>query len=230
MSKVLVLVACVCGVAQDRPEFADGRRARDRADVGALQELIENARQAGSIAKTQQRLAQLNFYLCEAAYVEGKNDLIKGAAEEGLAAAEKAAAIDPSLSEAHRLQSDLAAMLITLVPDGVAKYGARTSVEAQKALELDPKSANALISRGLGYFYTPEQYGGNKEKAFELLKKAAELVPAYDTPHLILAQFYLASDQKEDAVREIDEALRLDPERRFSRNTRAAIVSAKTGK
>jgi tetratricopeptide (TPR) repeat protein len=229
MSKVLmVCVACLSGLAQDSPEFADGRKARDKADVEALQKLIENTRQ--SSAKAQLRVAQIDFYLCEAAYVEGKNDLIKVAAEEGLAAAEKASALDPSSSEAHRLQSDLSAMLIALVPDGIAKYAARTSIEAQKALDLDPKNANALISRSLAYFYTPEQYGGSKAKAFELLKKAAELVPAYDTPHLILAQFYLASDRKEDALREIEEALRLNPERRFSRNTQAAIVGAKTGK
>jgi tetratricopeptide (TPR) repeat protein len=231
MSRVLVVfVACVCGAAQDRPEFADGRKARDQADVGALQKMIENTRQAASTAKTQLRVAQLDFFLCEAAYVQGKNDLIKGAAEEGLAAAEKATTLDPSSSEAHRLRSDLAAMLIALAPDGVAKYGARTSVEAQNALELDPNNANALSSRSLGYFYTPEQYGGDKDKAFELLKKAVQLVPAYDTPHLLLAQLYNASDRKEDAVREINEAVRLNPERRFSLNTQAAIVGAKTGK
>lgn len=231
MSKMLVgLVACLCGLAQDSAEFADGRRARDKADVDTLQKLAESTRQARSTAKTQLRVAQLDFYLCEAAYVQGKNDLIKGAAEEGLAAAEKACELDPSSSEAHRLQCDLAAILITNSPDGIARYAARSGIEAQKALDLEPKNANALISRGLGYFYTPEQYGGNKEKAFEFLKKAAELAQAYDTPHLILAQFYLASDRKEDAVREIDEALRLNPDRRFSRNTQAAIVGAKTGK
>jgi tetratricopeptide (TPR) repeat protein len=229
MSKMLVVcVACLCGLAQDSPEFADGRKARDKADVEALQKLIENTRQ--SSAKAQLRVAQLDFYLCEAAYVEGKNDLIKVAAEEGLSAAEKTSALDPSSSEAHRLQSDLSAMLITYSPDGIAKYAARTSIEAQKALDLDPKNANAFISRSLAYFYTPEQYGGNKEKAFELLKKAAELVPAYDTPHLVLAQLYLTTNRKEDALREIEEALRLNPERRFSRNTKATIVGTKAGK
>lgn len=231
MSRALVVfVACACCLAQDSAEYVDGRKARDKADVATLQKLIERERQAGSAAKAQQRLAQLDFFLCEAAYVESKNELVKGAAEEGLAAAEKAAALDPNSSEAHRLQSDLAAMLIRYSPDGVAKYGSRSSVEAQKALELDPNNVNALISRSLGYFYTPEQYGGSKEKAFELLKKAVQLVPKFDTPHLFLAQLYAASEHKEEAVREIGEAVRLNPERRFSRNTQAAILGGKTAK
>src|SRR5450759_5283595 len=112
MNKVLVVfVACLCGMGQDSSEFADGRKARDKADVEGLHKQIASARLAGSTAKTELRLAQLDFYLCEAAYVQGNKDLSKGAAEEGLAAAEKAAALEPASSEAHRLQSDLAAML-----------------------------------------------------------------------------------------------------------------------
>jgi tetratricopeptide (TPR) repeat protein len=227
MNKVLVVfVACLCGMGQDSSEFADGRKARDKADVEGLREQIESARLAGSTAKTELRLAQLDFYLCEAAYVQGKKDLIRGAAEEGLAAAEKAAALDPASSEAHRLQSDLAAMLIPYSADGAAKYGARTSIEAQKALDLDPKNANACMSRGLAYFYTPEAYGGSREKGFELVKKAAQLFPSFDTPHLVLSQMYLAADRKDDALREISEALRLNPDRRYSRNAYQQVVPA----
>ncbi|HEV2687581.1 MAG TPA: tetratricopeptide repeat protein [Bryobacteraceae bacterium] len=216
-------------VAQSDSQFAAAEKARDKADVPKLQEWVENARQAATgqnTASVQQWIALLDFYLCEASYVQGKNELIKGAAEEGFTAAEKAATLDPSSSEAHRLLGDLAVILIPYSAKGAVTYGKRSAVEADKALELDPKNTKALVSRGLAYFYTPAAAGGDKQKGFELLKKAAELDPTFDAPHTFLAQMYLSTGQKQDAVREIKEALRLNPDRRTAQMAYKTVMAA----
>jgi tetratricopeptide (TPR) repeat protein len=226
---VFLLIACTLIVhAQNDSKTAAAEKARDQADIPKLQELIENARHAAaerSTAGAQQWLALLNFYLTEAIYVQGKNELVRGAAEEGLAAAEKASALDPASSEAHRLQADMAVMLI---PNSTkdTNYAKRAVTEAEKALELDPKNAKAWVSRGLMYFYAPVGYGGDQEKALQVMKKAVELEPSFDVPHIFLAQMYLATNKKDEAVREINEALRLNPNRRSTQMTYKTLMAA----
>jgi tetratricopeptide (TPR) repeat protein len=228
---ILFLITCAlaCVQAQNETQSGAAEKARDTADIPTLQSLLEDARHAAaekSTAAAQHRIALLDFYLLEAIYVQGKNELMRSAAEEGFAAAEKAAALDPTSSEAHRLESDLAVMLIPYSANGGVNYGRRTAVEAANALELDPKNAKAWVSRGLGYFYTPVAAGGDKAKGIELLNKAAELDPSFDVPHIFLAQMYLATGKQPDALREIQEALRLNPDRRTAQMTYKTVMAA----
>lgn len=197
------------------------RKARDRADVEALRTAVESvqsqASQAGAF-QTYLRTAQLEQWLCEAAHAHQDDKLVKKSAEAGISAAEKAVQLSPDSSEAHRLLGDLLGELIPHVLAGGPRYGPRSTKEAEKAIELDPKNPNAFVARATNYFFAPAAFGGSKEKAIEMLKKAIELDPSSDTAHIRLAQVYLAQGQREDAVREINVARQLNPERVFTQH------------
>ena len=58
--------------------------------------------------------------------------------------------------------------------------------EAKKAIQLDPKSAQNYLSRGVGYYYLPSAFGGGVERAIPDFQKAIEL-----NPKLAEAQLWL---------------------------------------
>ena len=143
----------------------------------------------------------------------------------GISAAERAVALNPNSSEAHRLQGDLLGELIPHTFMGGMRYGKRAASELDKAMQLDPKNANAYVGRAIGYYFTPSAFGGSHEKAADLLKKAIEIDPASDTAHIWLAELYLADGRHNDASREIAEALRINPDRAFAKHVQELVLT-----
>src|SRR5207249_3600991 len=131
-----------------------------------------------------QKVAQLDYWLAEAAHAHNDDKLIKNAAQDGISAAEKAVALNPNSSEAHRLEGDLLGELIPHTFMGGMRLGKRAASELDKAIELDPRNANAHIGRAIGYYFTPATFGGSHSKAVDLLKKALEIDPENDTAHI----------------------------------------------
>lgn len=88
--------------------IAQAREARDRGDVQALQSMIASVQEeASGSGRAYIRLALFEDWLCEAARVHQDNKLLKEAAEAGVAAARKAARLDPDSSQAHWLAGDM---------------------------------------------------------------------------------------------------------------------------
>lgn len=218
----LGFIAAAPGQAQTEnssSELQAMRKARDSFNVPALQKAIDAARkqaQQKNTARAYEQLALLDFWLCEAGHGQNDDKLIKQAAGDGVAAAKKATELDPKSSEAHRLQGDLLGELIPHVFAGGMRYGRQSTSEIEKAIELDPNNVNAYIARAVSYFYTPSAFGGSHQKAAEMLKKAINLDAASDTAHIWLAQVYLGDNKRSDALREINEARQLNPERGFA--------------
>lgn len=188
---------------------------RDSGNAGALKAAVDESRR-GAGFEAQLRSAQLSFWLCEALYAVNRPGEIKAAAQAGIASAERAIQLQPNSSEAHRLLGDLLGQLIPHVFAGGMRYGARSSREIDKALQLDPKNAEAHIARATSYFYTPSAFGGSKEKAISELRTALELAPKSDTARIWLAQVYGDLKQMDRATEELREALRLNPQRKFT--------------
>ena len=238
---VVALLACAAplraqtvGAPDDRPEVAAARKSRDRAEVAQLRQLVEHARREAEETERFEaylRLALFNVWLCEAAEAHQNNEVFKQAAEGGVAAAERAVELNPQSSEAHQLLGDLLNQLIPHVFGGGMRYGKRSTDELDKAIELDPKNAEAYVSRAISYYYTPESFGGSRRKAFELLTKAAGIDPRADSPHIWLAMFHLEAGRARDALREINLARRANPDRSFTNFVYGQVTSAmKKGK
>ncbi|MBV9926608.1 MAG: hypothetical protein JOZ96_16430 [Acidobacteria bacterium] len=230
----LTLQAQTPGLPNDSPDVVAARQSRDRAEVARLQQVVGDARREAEGTKRFEaylRLALFNVWLCEAAEAHQNNEVFKRAAEEGVAAAEKAVELNPKSSEAHQLLGDLLNQLIPYVFGGGMRYGKRSTDELDKAIELDPRNAEAYVSRAISYYYTPESFGGSRPKAFELLTKAAEIEPHADSPHIWLAMFHLQAGRKRDALREINLARRANPDRSFTNFVYSQVTSAtKKGK
>jgi len=201
--------------------------ARDQADIPALHQFIAQAQadaKQKNTADAYERVAQLNLWLCEAGHVNNDNKTVKQGAQDGIAAAEKAVALNSNSSEAHRLNGDLTGELIGVVFMGGMRHGKHAGDEFDKAIQLDPNNAEAYTGRAIGYFFTPSTFGGSKDKAVEYLQKALSINPNLGRAHIWLAQVYQLEGKHEDAQREINEALRIDPDRRFAKDGAAKLA------
>jgi len=235
ISLSLAFMSGSAGIAQSPEEAAlvQARRARDLADVKALRAAIESGRNQVSQTRSFEnylRLALLEAWTCEAAHGLVDKQLLKEAAKAGVDAAEQAVKLNPNSSEAHRLLGDLLGELIPHVFAGGMRYGPRSTKEIEKAIELDPRNANAFVARATNYFFTPGMFGGSKQKAVEMLEKAIELDRLSDaavTAHIWLALVYADVGQWDNAQREIDEARKLKPDRVFGKFVYSRILSHK---
>jgi tetratricopeptide (TPR) repeat protein len=203
-------------LAAAQPTLDTARAARDSGDAATLRARIAEARKGASLAVLLQT-ALLNSWLCEALYAGKDTQGIKRAAQAGIDAAERAVRLAPNSSEAHRLLGDLLGQLIPHVFAGGVRYGARSTRELDRALELDPRNVEAHIARATSYFFTPGAFGGDKQKAIGHLRKALESDPNSDTAHLWLAQAYADLKQKESAQKEIEAARAINPNRGYTR-------------
>lgn len=162
--------------------------------------------------------------MCEAARLNGDSKGAKKAVEAGMAAARKAEELDDKSSEARRLLGQHLGNLMPMVFAGGMRHGARSTKELERALALDPKNAEAYVSRAVGYHFTPGMFGGSEEKALELLKKAIELDPKNENARIWLAQVYLELKKKNDALKEIQEARRINPARRYAQYVEQVVT------
>jgi tetratricopeptide (TPR) repeat protein len=173
----LLLAGASPAQADDNPEVVTARKARDQAEVESLRKVIDKARtesQQHETGEAYERLSQLELWLCEAAHGHHDDKHIQQAAEEGMAAAEKTVALNPSSSEAHRLEGDALGELIPHVFAGGMRYGRRSTAELDKALELDPRNVNAYIGRAIVYAANPER-ALDRVRILELANKAHSL-------------------------------------------------------
>ena len=96
------------------------------------------------------------------------------------------------------LLRDLLGQLIPLVFAGGMRHGAESTAELDRAIEVNPKNADAYVSRAHAYYFAPGMFGGSKLKAKEFLDKAITIAPFSDvaaTAYISLAQFDLAESR-----------------------------------
>jgi len=214
----------------DSPDRDAAQHSRDAADALTLQKLIQAA--AADAAKspgaeTQLRVALYNHWLVEVAGDLNEKNLEKSAAFAGRAAAEQAVSAAPDSPKAHALLGLLLGDCIAHTSMGGMRLGPRAQREFDKALQLDALNADAYIGEGIGKLMTPSTFGGSAAKALELFGKAAEIDPSSDTPHTWLALAHQRLGERDNALEEINRALALNPNRRWSQIVKGQIEKMK---
>ncbi len=196
---------------------ADFKNARDRQDRAALEnaarELAEAAARQPQDAQAQYRLAEADSYLAEVALELHDKDGAKTAAEAGIHAAERAVALEPRVAEYHRILGTLCGQVIPAHVLLALKYGRCARSSLDRAIELDPKSSKAYLSRGVGNYYLPSAFGGGAELAIHDFEKAIELNPKSAEAHLWLGIALRKMNRNAEARKEIGKSLELDPNR-----------------
>jgi len=191
--------------------------ARDRQDRAALQnqiaELSAEAQKAPRDAAAQYRLALASSYLAEVALELHDKSQAEHIAESGIHAAERAIELDSHNSEYYRVLGTLCGQVVPANLLAGFSYGKRAREAIGKALELDPKSPQAYLARGVGNYYLPEALGGGPAVAIPDFRKAIELDPKSAEAYLWLGLAERKDHHNGEARSAFSRALELDPNR-----------------
>ena len=127
-------------------------------------------------------------------------------AQLGIDACRKSIAADSNSAPAHYYLSVNQGQLARTRMLGALKLVSQMEKELLKAIELDAKFDYAGPERTIGLLYRDApSFGsvGNRSKARQHLRKAAELAPSYPDNHLILIESYLKWGESEPARLEL---------------------------
>ncbi|HVX65042.1 MAG TPA: tetratricopeptide repeat protein [Bryobacteraceae bacterium] len=191
--------------------------ARNRQDRGFLERAVREAKNAAqknsNDATAQYRLAQAQSFLAEVDLELKDKEAARVAAEAGIEAAERAVELQPKVAEHHRLLGTLCGQVVPAYALLAFKYGRCARASIDRAIELDPRSSRAYLSRGVGNYYLPAGLGGGPELAVRDFKKAIELDPKAAEAHLWLGIALRKLNRNAEARKEIAKSLELSPKR-----------------
>ena len=195
--------------------------SRDRQDREALEKQIAILRGAAekqsSSAAAQYRLALAQSYLSEVALELRDRDQAKTSAEAGMDAARRAVDLNPDDAENHRILGTLCGQVIPANVLAGLRYGRCALDSIKKALEIDPKSSNAWLSRGVGNYYLPESFGGGVKLAIEDFQKAIQLNAKSADAHLWLGIALRKAGRNSEARKALARSIELNPRRLWTR-------------
>jgi len=195
--------------------------ARDRQDRPSLEkqitELSAAAQKAPGDADAQYRVALASSYLAEVALELRDKNQAERAAESGIRAAERAIALNARNAEYYRVLGTLCGQVIPANLLAAFSYGKRAKEAINKALELDPKSSNAYLARGIGNYYLPDPLGGGPSVAIPDIRKAIELDPKSSEAYLWLGLALRKAHQNAEARQAFSKSMQLDPNRVWAR-------------
>lgn len=100
-----------------------------------------------------------------------KHEALAKKADEYIA---KADSLNPNNSEVYVLKNMVSGLYIRLNPmvNGM-KYGPVAAMQLEKAKSLDPENPRVYMQEGISAYFTPAQWGGDKEKGKKLMETAA---------------------------------------------------------
>jgi tetratricopeptide (TPR) repeat protein len=196
--------------------------ARDAQDAAKLEALIaplsEAAARNGGDARAQYRLALARSYLAEVAMELRDKARAKAAAEAGIPSAERAVALAGHVAEHHRILGTLCGQVLPANVLTGLKYGRCAMDSVNKAIELDPKSSTAYLSRAVGNYYLPEAFGGGAQLAVRDCQKAIELDAKSAEAYLWLGVALRKLNRNQEAQAAIRKSLELNPRRVWAKN------------
>jgi tetratricopeptide (TPR) repeat protein len=217
IARLLGAFLAMASVAAPAPASDELRQALDRQDRGAIEQIVARLQDALSkspeSADANYKYAFASSHLAQAAMELGDRKGSSATARAALDAARKAVALKPDSAEYHRILGTLCGQAIPGNPLIGLKFGGCARDEVNKAVELDPKSSLAWLSRGVGNYYLPATFGGGADKALADFKKAIELDPKSAEAHLWLGIALRKLGRNSEARAELEQSLKLNPNR-----------------
>ncbi|MBY0503184.1 MAG: tetratricopeptide repeat protein [Bryobacteraceae bacterium] len=191
--------------------------ARDAQDRAQLERLVNQANAAANrqpnVATNQYRLALAQSYLAEVALELKDKPAARQAAESGIQAAQKTVALEAKSAQNHSLLGTLCAQVIPANVLAGLKYGRCALDEINKALEIDPKFADAWLRHGVGNYYLPAQFGGGTDLAIKDFEKAIQLNPKHSEAYLWMGVALRKVNRNGEARKAFAKAVELNPRR-----------------
>lgn len=133
--------------------------------------------------------------------VSEKKDILLEKAEKLIVTAGE---LSPDNDEVEVLKANIASARLAVDPQNRwQKYGAISAAAITKAKAVNPGNPRITLHEAQGIFYTPEAFGGGKQKALPLIKAAIEQFEAFKPASSIMpdwgaiaARFMLDEAQK----------------------------------
>ena len=215
MTKSIVLILAAVQILPGVPRELE--QARDRQDRAALERIAASyntaAAKQSNDAQAQYIFAVAQSYLAEVATELKDKNGGRAAAEVGIKAAEKAVSLKPDIAEHHRILGTLCGQVIPANVLAGLKYGRCALDSINKAIELDPKSAIAHVSRGVGNYYLPAAFGGGPDVALKDFQKAIQLDPKLAEAQLWMGLTLRKLNRNAEARSAFGKSLQLNPDR-----------------
>jgi len=187
--------------------------ARNRQDRPALERAGTAKAKAAKSAAGHYEAALAYSYLSEVALELRDKRQARTSAELGIAAAKTAIKMEPSNAEYHRLLGTLCGQVIPADPMAGFQHGRCAKEEIEKALQMNPKSALAWMSSGVGKFYLPAMFGGGVELAMKDFQKAVSLDPKLAEGWLWIGLAHRKGQRNAEARQALQKAKSLSPDR-----------------
>jgi TolB-like protein/lipopolysaccharide biosynthesis regulator YciM len=143
-------------------------------------------------------------------YLKGlhfKNKITPADTRKAIECFKQAIAIEPGYAEAHAMVAQCYCSLGThgqMIPHTAFEIGHQY---ADKALELDSTIAEGHIAKAMAYLF----YEWKWPEAFDALQKAIELNPSRVEAYDLLGFYYVAHNEKAQAVQVLEQAEQIDP-------------------
>lgn len=218
MIRLVLLGALSLAVAYAETDLEQARNKQDRAALDKIAgERADLARKSPNDFKAQYQFAQAASYASEVALEQRDKRAAAKAAEEGIKAAELAVKLNSKDAETHRLLGTLCGQIIPADVLSALRYGKCARDSINKAVELDPKSSRAVLSRGVGNYYLPPAFGGSVETAIQDFQKAIQLDPKSAEAHLWLGIALRKLNRNAEARKAIMKSLELNPNRMWAK-------------
>jgi tetratricopeptide (TPR) repeat protein len=212
---ILLLLFNATGGGSDLEKARD---AQDRPTLDRLAAQLSSAAQGKSNdAAAQYKFALAESYVAEVAIEVRDKNAAHGAAEAGIDAAKKAVALKADSAEYHRLLGTLCGQAISANVLQGMKYGHCAQDEVNKAVQLDPKSSENYLARGVGNYYLPQGLGGGLDLAIKDFQKAIELDPQSSEAQLWLGLALRKQNKNADARKAFQKAIELNPARAWAK-------------
>jgi tetratricopeptide (TPR) repeat protein len=209
-----LLLSAALFVSAAVPELEKARDAQDRAALDRLARQYAAAAQSKPDDANAQYTAALAWsYAAEVATEQRDKNAAEQAAEAGIKIAEKTVALNPKSSEYHRILGTLCGQVIPANKLLALRYGKCARDEVDKAVQLDPKSAIALVSRGVGNYYMPASFGGGVEPAIRDFQGAIAIDPKLPEAHMWLGIALRKAGRSAEAHQALETAVKLNPRR-----------------
>ena len=137
---------------------------------------------------------------------------------------QEATRINPQAAEAYALLSSTYGRQIGLSPVKSMFLGPKAGKAIRKAVQLAPDNPRVVLSAAIGDFNTPKMFGGNKERAMQGFRRAAELfalekpadpvepVWGHSEAYAWLGLAYVDRDERAAAGAAFEKALEIDPD------------------
>jgi tetratricopeptide (TPR) repeat protein len=214
---VALFAAAVCLAADDLDKLRD---RQDRPGLDAQASALHMvAEKTPSDANGWYRAAIAYSYAAEVAMEMRDKGGAQRSAEAGVADADKAIALNGKNAEYYRVLGTLCGQVIPANPImGALAFGKRAKDALDKAIEMDPKSAKAFVSHGVGYYYLPSNFGGGPENAIRDFKQAIALDPKSAEAYLWTGIALKKLHQNPQAREALTKSLQFDPDRAWTKD------------